>query len=412
MTLPGDDLAEITIRKYLYEDKDRHGNTRLYFRKREGRKFRKVRLREVPGSPEFMEEFAAARDGRPYAGKAHGKKKMALTPPAVAENSLRWLIARYYLESADYKQYDPETQSVRRNILRALCDEPVVEGAADQVGDLPYSIPVEKIEVLRDRKALVSIDSANARVKALRQVYKWAKKATPKRLMTTNPANDVDLLKRANRGGHHTWSIEEILKYIERHPPGTKAFLALALFLMTGQRISDVAKFGKQHIRRPEHVSPELRKVHAGRWLAFRQHKNRNRSPTDLVIPVLPQLDHILRISPCGDMSFLETEHKRPHSTKGLGNWFADRCVEAKVPGRAHGLRKAGATIAAENGATGHQLMAIFGWKKLEQAEVYTKKVRQQRIAGGAMSLITFGQIMNESDPPLEGVGKSGSMAG
>ena len=27
------------------------------------------------------------------------------------------------------------------------------------------------------------------------------------------------------------------------------------LFLLSGQRISDVVKLGKQHIRRPEHVS-------------------------------------------------------------------------------------------------------------------------------------------------------------
>jgi hypothetical protein len=44
-------------------------------------------------------------------------------------------------------------------------------------------------------------------------------------------------------------------------------------------------------------------------------------------------------------------------------NWFRDRCVEAGVPGRAHGLRKAGACIAEENGATTPQLMAMFGWR-------------------------------------------------
>jgi integrase len=64
--------------------------------------------------------------------------------------------------------------------------------------------------------------------------------------------------------------------------------------------------------------------------------------------------------------------------------------MEAGVPGRAHGLRKAGATIAAENGATAHQLMSIFGWRMLEQAEVYTEKARQQLLAGGAMNLIAF----------------------
>jgi hypothetical protein len=41
----------------------------------------------------------------------------------------------------------------------------------------------------------------------------------------------------------------------------------------------------------------------------------------------------------------------------------------------AHGLRKAGATIAAENGATVHQLMAIYDWSTPNQAEVYTRAV-------------------------------------
>ena len=32
------------------------------------------------------------------------------------------------------------------------------------------------------------------------------------------------------------------------------------------------------------------------------------------------------------------------------------------------GLRKAAATVAAENGATAHELMAIFGWLSLKEA--------------------------------------------
>src|SRR5262245_47511633 len=35
----------------------------------------------------------------------------------------------------------------------------------------------------------------------------------------------------------------------------------------------------------------------------------------------------------------------------------------------AHGLRKAAAARAAENGATTHQLMAMFGWLNLAEAE-------------------------------------------
>lgn len=384
---PGTPVAPIEL-KYYFEDTDRHGNPRRYFRRRiKGTgKTRKVRLRETPYTVEFHQEFAAAMAGRPYA-----REVTRPAPPKAVTNSLRWLIEEYYRKSATYRGYDDETKKVRRNILKALCNEPETVGTpGKQVGDLPFEIPKDKILVLRDRKAETSIDAANARLKALRQVYNWAMSTEPK-LIGHNLANDIELLTRVETGGHHTWSIEEILHYVEIHPPGTKAYLALWLFLLSGQRLSDVAKLGKQHIRKPEHVGAKLREIHPGRWLAFRQHKNRKHHPVDLVIPILPQLEDVLKVSPCGALTFLETEYKQPHSTKGLGNWFGDQCVKAGVAGRAHGLRKAGATIAAENGATPHQLMAIFGWKTLEQAEVYTRKARQQMIAGGSMALLCFG---------------------
>jgi integrase len=406
MTL-GADVVDISISKYLYEDPDRHGNVRLYFRKRVpgSKRYRKVRLREKIGTPEFHEEFAAALAGRPYG------EPMSVRPAPrfVAANSLRWLVQEYYKRCAVFKSYDEETKKVRRNILTALCEEPEVEGSNNQVGDLPYNIPEDKIELLRDRKE--GVFAANARLKAMRQLFKWVASVKPK-LLPRNHAVDVALLPEPETGGHHTWSIEEIQKYIRRHPVGTKAYLVLMLFLLTGQRISDVVKLGKQHIRKPEHVSEMLRKTHPGRWLAFTQHKNRKKAPVSLVIPLLPVLERVIELSPCGTLTFIETEFGKPHTTKGLGNWFADRCVEADVPGRAHGLRKAGATIAAENGATPYQLMSIFGWKTLEQAELYTKKVRQQLMAGGSMHLIGFDQTGNECDPPSKVVDKSGSLSG
>ena len=50
--------------------------------------------------------------------------------------------------------------------------------------------------------------------------------------------------------------------------------------------------------------------------------------------------------------------------------------------------RKAGATVAANNSATAHQLMAIFGWDTLKEAEKYTAKADQQRLAQAAMHLL------------------------
>jgi hypothetical protein len=156
------------------------------------------------------------------------------------EKSLRWLIEKYDRESAEFRSYDEETKKVRRNIFKALCAEPEREGSAIEIGDLPCDIPADKIVIFINRKANTSIDSANARLKALRKLSEWAVGTTPK-LTTANVAKQTPLLKRVNTGGWHTWTLEEIDRYVVRHPIGTKAHLALMLFLFLGQRISDIA---------------------------------------------------------------------------------------------------------------------------------------------------------------------------
>ena len=93
--------------------------------------------------------------------------------------------------------------------------------------------------------------------------------------------------------------------------------------------------------------------------------------------------------SPCGDLTFLVNEFGRPFTDAGFGNKFRDWCDQANLPQcSAHGLRKAGATIAANNGATARQLMAIFGWDTIKQAEHYTRKADQKQLAEAAMHLL------------------------
>jgi integrase len=72
-----------------------------------------------------------------------------------------------------------------------------------------------------------------------------------------------------------------------------------------------------------------------------------------------------------------------------LGNAFKDACVDAGILDKsAHGLRKAAATRAADNGATAHELMAIFGWKDIKEAEIYTRAADRKRLAAKAMSML------------------------
>ena len=65
---------------------------------------------------------------------------------------------------------------------------------------------------------------------------------------------------------------------------------------------------------------------------------------------------------------------------------FRDACRAAGVSKSAHGVRKIGATRAAENGATIAELEAIFGWSGGGMASLYTRAADRARLAKGAMS--------------------------
>ena len=56
-----------------------------------------------------------------------------------------------------------------------------------------------------------------------------------------------------------------------------------------------------------------------------------------------------------------------------------------------------GATIAAENGATEHQLMAIYGWDSPKQAALYRRKANKKKLAATAMHLVEPERTENKS---------------
>jgi integrase len=275
-----------------------------------------------------------------------------------------------YFKSAEFEQLAPSTQRARRLVLEGMLKEPIRPDAAAEFADCPViRLTPAHVKVLRDRKRTYP-EAANIRVKALRGLLKWAIDNN-KGGLTVNVARDVPKLK-VREDGYHAWTQEEREQFERRHPIGTKARLAFALLFHTGQRRSDVVLFGRQH-------------VHNGK-LRFTQQKNRRRKPISLELPILPELQHILDASPLGDLTFLVTEHGRPFAVAGFGNWFRERCNEAGLERcTAHGLRKAAATVAAENGATAHELMSIFGWLTLKEAERYTRTAERKRLAERGM---------------------------
>ena len=140
-------------------------------------------------------------------------------------------------------------------------------------------------------------------------------------------------------------------------------------------RRSDAVALGPQHVK-------------DGR-ITFIPQKTSTTTRKTLRLPLLDVLQKVLDASPLGVRAFLETEYGVPFTANGFGGWFRDRCDEAGLTHcTAHGLRRAGATFAAENGATVPQLMAIFGWATAKQAVHYVDEANQPKIAGSAMHLI------------------------
>jgi site-specific recombinase XerD len=300
----------------------------------------------------------------------------------VKPRSYRWLCVQYF-GSAEFRELDPRTQRTRRGILEATCLEPIAPGATEVFADFPLiRMSGKAIRVLRDRKAEFP-EAANNRVKAIRRMFAWAMEAEH---VTNNPARDVAYKRRATEG-HHTWTEDEIAQFEAKHSVGSKARLALALLMYTGVRRSDVVLLGRQHVRKG--------------WLKFTAQKGRNRKPVIVEIPVIAPLRQALEAGPTGELTFLMTEQGKPFTAAGFGNWFRDRCNEARLQQcSAHGLRKAGAALAAENGATVHELMAIFGWLTMKEAERYTQAAQRKRLARNAGDLLV--RAANKTSPQEE----------
>ena len=375
MKIRFDDGTELNV-KHCSKDTDRHGNVRVYFR----RHGRKVRIRALANVEEFMAAYRAALENGPQTG--------TVKSTAIAPGSLRWLVQAYY-GAPEFTTLHESTRTKRRAILDAICREH---------GAKPFGrMETKHIRTLiRDPKAATP-GAANGAVNALRQVFAWAVEVGHAK---SNPARDVPTLASKNPDGHHTWTVEEVRQFEARYPSGTKARLAMSLFLYTGVRISDAVLLGPQMERDGK--------------LNFTEQKNMARKPKHREIPILPQLRAELDANKSGHLSYLVTERGRPHATaNALGHWFKRQCVAAGLPHcSAHGLRKAGATFAAEQGATEHQLMAIFGWESPKQAALYTRKANRKRLTADAMPLVDPDYTANESVPPEKEVRSGGTMRG
>jgi integrase len=340
--------------KYCLFDPDPNGNPRYYVR----RNGKKIRIREQFEAQDgtitrkFMDAYWAALS-------VLNSDNEVAAPKTPREKTFNWLCDLYY-RSSEFQRFDRLTQADKRSVLNRFCTT---------AGDFPFTaFRKEDVERSRDKRS-DKPGAADKLVKYLRALFKWA---IDKKHATHNPTIGVAKINEGD--GWHAWTPDEVEAYRKHHVIGTKARLALELMLNVGARVSDACQIGRQH--------------ESDGWLKFVAWKNRNKkSRKTIECPITSELRAAIDAAETGDLTYLINDLGKAFTIAGLGNKMRDWCDAAKLPQcSSHGLRKAAAVIMAENGATAPELCAIFGWSKLETAEIYIREAQKRRMVSNAFA--------------------------
>lgn len=291
--------------------------------------------------PAFLAAYAAAGDAKPKPKSRAGAGSLDA-------------LAASYLRSRIYSGLADSTRADRRRVLDRLR----VKAGKVQVA------AIEPRHVKADLAALED-SPANHRLKCWRALMAHA---IEQGWREDDPSAKIPKRKTSGES-YHSWTEDEIERFKVRHPHGTKARLMLEMILATGQRISDIAVMGRQHVRN-------------GR-ISVKQKK----TGVALSIPIGGDLRRELDLLPPTQLTFLLTEYDKPFALKGLGQWWRKRCDEAGLNHwSAHGGRHAVGRRLAEAGCTAHEIMAILGHKTLAEAQRYTTAAAQDGLADTAIA--------------------------
>jgi integrase len=347
----------------------KNGRRRVRFRKAGFETY----LAGTPWSEDFMRQYAAALDGVTAQASNIGAER-------TVAGSVNAVVTAYLdcspKSTSPFKKAKPETQRTRRNIIEnfrtAHGDKPLYRTGHN--GERVMLLKREHMQRIVNEKATTPFAQRNF-LNAVRAMFQWA---MLEGRIPDNPTLGVTREKVKTRG-YPTWSEVEIERFEATHAIGTKARLAFALLLYTGQRRGDVVKLGPQHVH--------------GDVLIFDQSKTEGGEQSHLEIPLHPKLRAIIDATPTvGVKTFLVTHFGKPYTAPGFGNWFRELCDAAGCPDvSAHGLRKATARRLAEIGCTEHQIAAITGHASLSEVQRYTKAADRKRMAREAMAKLVEG---------------------
>ena len=279
---------------------------------------------------------------------APGHNKTAKRPQGL----LAWLIARYR-ETPAWTSLSLATRRQRENIFRQVietagrspyrCDN---SGRDCRRPGPPRQDTISGAAFSRHHARSIRVGEGSA----IRQIQSGGGSQISER---SNPAKAFPV-----------WTEDDVAAYEARWPLGTRQRVWLAVLLYTGLRRGDAVRLGRQHVRDGV-ATIRTREDQAPKYTCRSCPSCRRQSTTGRPLILLSSA----------------VSNGKPMTKESFGNAFSDACRAAGVNKSAHGLRKIGATRAANNGATVAQLNAIFGWSGSKMATLYTANADRARLA-------------------------------
>lgn len=339
---------------YVSEFTDRHGTIRVRFR-RKG--FKSVYIKAPFPSKAFWLEYDAANAGtiKPGADRAE--------PGSVNE-----LMSRFYANPA---RIGPSEITRKKNMAI------LGEFQAKHGHRLVHDVTFEALDKIISKKADTAPWQADKLRRLLKRLFAFAKKL---KMIDDNPVEDtepVNAQQRTKSKGYHSWTEAEIDQFVERHPIGTKAYLALMLLLWSFQRRGDVSALG------PVKGRPG--------WMHIVQEKSGGERELDIPIgkPLREAISAYEQPANWNGETYLSSQYGRRLTKESFGNWFRQRCNEAGLPHcSAHGLRKAASRRAAEANLSNQSIKSVTGHVKDDEVAHYTKAVEQRKLATDAIKAL------------------------
>lgn len=335
---------------------DRHGKERCRFRRLGFSCYL-----PHPSTKGYGEAYRRALDGLP-----------ATAEPKAVPRTIGDLVPRFY-ESIAFKRGGKGWQNVVRQVLepfrREFADDKVANFRPKDI-EVILARKMEKRVEKREGTDKGRVVGGTAAAKRLReQLDRLFRLAVKLEWTDRNPvelADDVD----HKVVGFFPWDEDHIGQFREFWQLGTKPRLALELVLWTGARRADARLL----------PPPKGGRIHG----------RAGKTGKSFDIQVAPPLQDAIDAMPAiGLTSILVTDYGKPFTAAGFGAWFKDKCIRAGLPQcTLHGLRKALARRAADQGVGQQGLKALGQWSGDREVAIYIAGADQRRLAEGALDAV------------------------